>query len=387
MVDCVALTIMRILLVALHFAEYASSLATALAGAGHNVSLVLYHGDANAELGEDYARPLLAKKILLLALDRPRTPIGVAWNAARICRLVLGWKPDIVHAQETGRDEVVMAMPILVRHPFVLTVHDPNPHSGLDARRQRFSRARLYQCVQRRFCDAALTHGERLRSDLRSASGIAFDRIHVIPHGPLGHPSSICFQRLPSEPKRLLFFGRIHAYKGLGGFVAAIKWLRSSGYDVQGVIAGRGSDLDRYRSEMLDTRAFEIRDYYIPAAEVASLFADAYAVVLPYTDGTQSGVAAMALGFGVPVVATNVGSIPDLVRHGENGLLTPAGDLKALIATLERLLDDKQLHQALSQGAAYLRDDVLSWRRIAELTVACYEGLLGSSSGAGGAPA
>lgn len=370
---------MRILLIALHFAEYANALACALSEAGHDVGMILYSSDARAELGEDFAKPLVAKGITLLTLDRSRAPTGVARNVARICRFVRDWRPDIVHAQETGRDEVVAALPIILRRPFVLTVHDPEPHSGLDARRRRFSRGRLYSWIQRRVCDGAITHGEALRRNLGSTSGIATDRVFVVPHGPLGRSTGTRYVAVSDAPKRLLFFGRIHAYKGLGAFVAAIKALRASGHEVQGVIAGRGSDLEHYRVQMNDTSAFEIRDYYIPASEVTALFTEAYAVVLPYTDGTQSGVAAMALGFGVPVVATAVGSIPELVRHGENGLLTPAGDIQALVTTLTELLEDEELHRALCIGAARLRDGDLSWHRIADLTLSCYRTLVENS--------
>ena len=100
---------------------------------------------------------------------------------------------------------------------------------------------------------------------------------------------------------------------------------------------------------------FEILDRYIPPEEISELFLESFAVILPYLDGTQSGVAAMALGFGRPVVATAVGSIPELVRNEENGLLVPPSDAVALTEAIERLLTDKDLWEQLAAGARRLK--------------------------------
>ena len=110
----------------------------------------------------------------------------------------------------------------------------------------------------------------------------------------------------------------------------------------------------------------------LPAAEVHTLFSEAWAIVLPYTDGTQSGVAALALGFERPVVASAVGSIPELVRHGQNGLLVPPSDLEALVHAIRLTITTDGLWCELSDGAKKLRDGELSWRTIADATGRVY---------------
>jgi len=371
--DGATLTGMRILLLALHFAEYAASLARALAETGHEVSLAIYRSNAIAELGPAYPDDLSAARVQVLSLDRPKTLPAALRNAQRIVRFYRQFRPDVVHAQETGRDEVAAALPFLLRRPFVLTVHDPAPHSGLDARRLRFARGRVYQSLQRRACAAAITHGETLRRSLVELTGMPEAKVFVIPHGPLGGSANLGQGEPGSGSCRLLFFGRVHAYKGLDAFIDAVKALRLKGCDVRGVVAGRGSDLDRHRTALSDQTAFELRDYYIPPTEVASLFSEAYAVVLPYRDGTQSGVAAMALGYGVPVVATAVGSIPEFVRDGVNGLLVQPGDHVALCDALARLVSDRPLRTRLHRGALELRDGCFSWASIAEKTLHVYQ--------------
>ena len=94
--------------------------------------------------------------------------------------------------------------------------------------------------------------------------------------------------------------------------------------------------------------------------------------MLPYTDATQSGVAAMALGYGIPVVATAVGAIPEFVRDGFNGLLVPPRDSAAVARAIQGILEKPKEYERLAQNAIALRDGELSWSRIAEQTMACY---------------
>ncbi|SDZ77975.1 glycosyltransferase family 4 protein [Nitrosospira multiformis] len=360
----------RVVLVALHFAEYALNLALAVAES-REVLLVLYRGNADRELGPDWLKGIRHPSLMLLILDRPRSPLMILGNARRLVRAIQQFKPDVIHYQEDPRDEVILGLYFLRSIPIVLTVHDPTPHSGTDSNRLRYSRFRLYLPLMRRAADIAITHGGLLADNLIKAFPHFKDKVQPIPHGPLGLFSGT----QPSHPSgfRLLFFGRIFEYKGLSYFVDSVIMLRDKGYPVIGVVAGFGTDLARHRQRMEEAGCFEILDRYIAAKEVPDLFLDSFAVVLPYVDGTQSGVAAMALGFARPVVASAVGSIPELVRNGENGLLVPPSDSIALSEAIETLLNDTQLWEQLTAGAQRLRDRELSWESIADKTIRVYE--------------
>ncbi len=364
----------RVVLVALHFAEYSAKLALALSKQW-DVLLVLYRSNAENELGECWQDRLCDPNLKTVALDKPRLPPSVIRNTFRLLRLIREFRPDVIHFQEDPRDEIILALPMLGSIPKVLTVHDPIPHEGLDSRRLRFSRFRLYRPWIRRSADIAITHGGFLVRELEQACPWLKYRIARIAHGPL---NGNCAEESPTRPEglRLLFFGRIHEYKGLRFFVDALIRLRHEGMPVIGVVAGRGSDLERHRATMEAAGCFEILDRYIAAPEVPRLFRAARAVVLPYIDGTQSGVAAMALGFGTPVVASAVGSIPELVRHGVNGLLVPPKDASALAEAVRSICLDDRLRDELADGACGLRDGKLSWATIAEETSRTYRRML-----------
>jgi glycosyltransferase involved in cell wall biosynthesis len=134
------------------------------------------------------------------------------------------------------------------------------------------------------------------------------------------------------------------------------------------VVAGTGRDLEHHRKRIASTAWVELIDRFISAAEVPGLFRRAMSVVLPYTDATQSGVTPTAFALSRPVIATDVGGLPDVVIDGETGLLVPPRDEMALADAMERLLLDRRLRDSLALGAARFAKEKLSWSRIADLT-------------------
>ncbi len=99
------------------------------------------------------------------------------------------------------------------------------------------------------------------------------------------------------------------------------------------------------------------------------LLAAADLVVLPYRSGSQSAVAPLALGAGVPVLSTTVGGLPEVVRHGVDGWLVAPGSVEELTQALEEL--DRPRLAALAEGAREGRSR-LTWDGYAE----ALEGLL-----------
>jgi glycosyltransferase involved in cell wall biosynthesis len=97
---------------------------------------------------------------------------------------------------------------------------------------------------------------------------------------------------------------------------------------------------------------------WVPETEVPRLLAAADLVVLPYLSGSQSAVAPLALGVGVPVLSTAVGGLPEVVRHGVDGWLVAPGSVEELTRALEEL--DRPRLAALADGARQGRGR-LSW--------------------------
>ncbi|WMT72967.1 glycosyltransferase family 4 protein [Bradyrhizobium sp. Ash2021] len=183
-------------------------------------------------------------------------------------------------------------------------------------------------------------------------------------------------ETIPEKPPVFLFFGRIEAYKGLGFVLEAGRLLALRGFTFRLVIAGTGSALDLYRPQLREMPWVELTDRRIHADEIPQIFRRASAVVLPYTDATQSGVAAMAFGFGRPVIASCVGGLPDVVANEYNGLLVPPKDVGALAEAMARVIVSEELCNQLRVGAMECACSELSWDVIAGETSAVYEDAL-----------
>lgn len=364
---------LRVALLALHFAEYAASLAKALA-ANHEVLLLLSERNAEAELGGVSVLSNTPHLTVVCLPHKVSLPLLVA-NIVRIAKLVRAFRPDVIHCQEDLKDYLIGALPLLPRVPFVLTVHDPRPHVGNDTRRLRWSRRRFFERWLRRKADHIVVHGRALADSAAEVMPWLDGRIHVLPHGPLGEllggPP-----RFSWEPGNCLFFGRIEEYKGLRYFVDAIRLLRQRGCAVRGVIAGRGPSLDALKPQLGGDAGFVIKEGFLSVEEVTRSFDEANVVVLPYVEATQSGVAAYALGRGRPLVVCDVGSLAEMVRPEHTGLVVPPRDVGALADAIARIVSAPALGQTMARAAASLGCGELSWMAIAAGSTSVYRSAL-----------
>lgn len=360
---------MRIALIALHFAEYSYCLANAMAQ-DNDVLLIAEKHAFKGELGSllpDGANP----RLKIHFVEHKRSISAIFSNSASIRSVVKVFNPDVVHVQEVIWDYLILALPFLKRYPLLLTIHDPEMHSGETKLAGLKKRYHLYRKFLRRSCDAAIAHGSYLQGEVERLLPHLQGKVFSIPHGPLGKLAKN--PNFDWEPGTLLFFGRIQAYKGLAFFIEAVERLAAEGLRVKGLIAGRGDELNKYRERLANSGLFEINEGFIPREDIPALFERANAIVLPYTDGTQSGVAALAMGYARPVVASRVGSIPELVRENETGYLTEAKSVSDLVEKLRDLLRNPPKAMQMGQNGWELCQTELSWRTIGDSTVNSYK--------------
>ena len=90
----------------------------------------------------------------------------------------------------------------------------------------------------------------------------------------------------------------------------------------------------------------------VPPVEVAEWITAADVIVVPSRGEGLGLVAVEALACGRPVVASNVGGLPEIVKDGETGLLVPPGDVAALRGAIERLADDRLRKRLGAAGPA-----------------------------------
>jgi glycosyltransferase involved in cell wall biosynthesis len=224
--------------------------------------------------------------------------------------------------------------------------------------------------------DAYVVHAQEQAAALRALLPAAV--VRVTPHPlydmfvPAEMPARAAARAalgLPADAPVALFFGFIRPYKGLDDLLAALPAACAAVPGLRLLVAGEswGDPRDHLaRAGALglgDAVTFVNR--YIPNEEVAPYFAAADVAVLPYREATGSGVAALAYGFGLPVIATAVGGLGEIVTGEVSGLLVPPGDPAALAAALARYFGEG-LRVRLAAGVAAQRD-ALSWERLAEV--------------------
>lgn len=164
-----------------------------------------------------------------------------------------------------------------------------------------------------------------------------------------------------------LFFGFIRPYKGLLDLLEAAGRIPRE-RDFQVLVGGEVyGDEAPYRAAierlgLADRVVLHLR--YVPNEEVADFFTAANVAVLPYRSATQSGIVQIAMNFDLPVITTDVGGLPEVVRAGETGDLVPAGDPQALAAAIVRYFDEGR---EPGYAAAVTREKArFSWRPLVE---------------------
>ncbi|HAL31692.1 MAG TPA: hypothetical protein DIS68_01490 [Lachnospiraceae bacterium] len=163
----------------------------------------------------------------------------------------------------------------------------------------------------------------------------------------------------------ILFFGFVRPYKGLKVLIEAMDSIPEIVH--LNIVGDFGKAKDEYMHMISDkhlTDRISVRDGYVPDREVGEYFERCDAVVLPYLDATQSGIAQIAYAFEKPVIATTVGGLPEVVHDGETGVLCEPGDPEELSKAIQRFYELKKT----VDFAQNIRDDAqrFSWEHMVD---------------------
>jgi glycosyltransferase involved in cell wall biosynthesis len=111
---------------------------------------------------------------------------------------------------------------------------------------------------------------------------------------------------------------------------------------------------------------------FVPHTDVPAVLSSLDVLVLPSLYEEMGSILVEAMAAGLPVVASRVGGIPDVVVDGETGLLVPPGDADALAAALDELVGDPQRRERFA-SAARRRARRYSWSELAGRVAQLYD--------------
>lgn len=291
----------------------------------------------------------------------------------RMLRMIQDLEPDILHAQETNDPWYDATLLLNKVPPLVTTIHDVFRHPG---DRDLIPGSDLTRQIPLFRSQQLIVHGTLQRQKLIERTPRVQPLINVLSHGELG---SLYQKRSPEktqvqrEPYTLLFFGRIWPYKGLTYLLEAMPLVWQKNPQAKLIIAGGGERLEQYHPQIYREQRYEILNRFIAPEEVCSLFQRSTAVILPYTEASHSGVAAIAYGLGTPIIASDVGGLSELVHHGQDGLLVEPRNPEALASAIIRLLDNPALQKQYQEASNKRVQDDLNWSTIAQKTVSVYQ--------------
>lgn len=252
---------------------------------------------------------------------------------------------------------------------------------------------RLTLTIQYRLVDHLFVHTEEMRRALRNDFGVPDSKISVIPFGINGTVPNTGLT--PSEARKrlgltggqkvVLFFGNIAPYKGLEYLVEAIGLLARTSAEYRLVIAGRPKNCPSYwetiqkQISSAGVRPIIIeRSEFVPDSETEIYFKAADVLALPYTHIFQSGVLFLAYNFGLPVIASDVGSLREDIIEGKTGSVCNPRDPVDLARAIEAYFGS-ELYQQLDtrrQEIQSIANERYSWTKVGEITCSVYRNLL-----------
>ncbi len=257
-------------------------------------------------------------------------------------------------------DAAVFGVIRTMQLPFILVVHDATPHPG-DSYPLRHLTMRREMVA----ADGLIVLSDHVKQQVMARHAISADRIWTLPHGAFEFGVKMQRHLDHSRPTRLLFLGRIVAYKGLDLLLGAYRLLQQQGANVSLEVMGSG-DISPYAEQLDGLSGVTLINQWVDEADIGAALARNDVMVMPYREASQSGVAASAATAGMPMVATPVGGLTEQIIDGTTGVIAPTACANGVATAIRRLIDDHALYAHCSAGAMAYAEQELGWGPIAQ---------------------
>lgn len=174
--------------------------------------------------------------------------------------------------------------------------------------------------------------------------------------------------------KNIFFVGRLEERKGVMDLLKAYRLLRKAGCDCRLLLAGAGPLEKQVRRYLLTRRTGGVELLgRVSDAEKARLFATADVFVAPATGRESFGIVLLeAMAAGRAIVASDIHGYRSVVRRGEQGLLVPPHEPRALAGAIARILSDDEARRRMGE-AGRARVQQFSWQNVTAKVEAYYE--------------
>jgi len=314
---------------------------------------------------------------------------------------------DIVHCHTWYTHFAGCLIKQILGIPLVLTTHSLEPHRpwkeeqlGPAYRASSWLEKTAYENA-----DGVIAVSRSMAAGVHDLYQVPLEKIRLIPNGidthqyqPTFNPALLTSYRINPDQPYLLFVGRITRQKGLIHLINAIRYI-SPGLQV--VLCAGAPDTEKIGQEMeervkaarADTKNEIIWiDQWVPRSHLIILYSHASAFVCPSVYEPFGIINLEAMACGTPVIASAVGGIPEVIIHGETGLLVPFEPIgsnnfepkdpqqfsRDLAAAVNSLFGSPEKRRRMGSQAREKVEKNFSWESIAQQTFKFYRELTAS---------
>lgn len=260
----------------------------------------------------------------------------------------------------------------------VITAHDVESFSGSHDRDKALNILSS--------ADKIIAHNNVSKNELISKAKLSTSSISVVPHGnyldsidvlPKKNVSRNILE-LSAGYKIILFFGQIKEVKGLDILLRSLPAVIDKHPNLKLVIAGKVwkddySNYERIISDNCLNSHVISHIHYIADEDVANYYRAADLVVLPYKKIYQSGVLLMAMSYKVPVLASNIPGMTEVINDNKNGYIFESENIESLSLRLIDILSDTEELLRIGESGFETVSRDHDWLRIGKLTSDVYE--------------
>lgn len=295
---------------------------------------------------------LRAEDVRVIKLTR-RSRLAL-WSWSPLVKALREERVDILHSHLFGSNVWAAVLGRLAGTPVVVAHEHMWAYGG--SRLRPF----LDRHLIARLCDAFVAVSVEGRRRMIDVEGIDPAEIVVIPNGIAGfEPGDGARIReelgIAVDAKVVGSVGHLRPEKAYAVLVEAIAMVRQGSRDVVALVAGEGPEREALEA-LVAGSALDGAVRFVGARDDVPDFLAALDIAVCCSDFEGSPLSVMEyMEAGLPVVATRVGGLPELVRDDESGLLVPPRDPAAVAAAISRLVDDAALRARLGAHGRELR--------------------------------
>ena len=289
---------------------------------------------------------------------------------------------DVIHAHDWLTAYAAKTLKESYNIPLVSTIHatEAGRNGGIQTEMQRYINDTEWMLTYE--SSEVIVNSNFMKNDIQRIFGLPFEKIKVIPNGIDlkkfdGIKKDYEFRRrfAADNEKIILSLGRLVFEKGIQHLIYAMPKILSNYNDAKLVIVGKGGMIDELKQITVNL-GIQDKVYftgYMAGDDVQKMYKVSDVAVFPSTYEPFGIVALEAMLGGTPTVVSDIGGLNEIVKHGETGLKSYAGNANSIADSVTQLLYDYDLSEKITKNAKLEVVQNFNWTKIAEDTRKLYE--------------